>query len=154
MLTRRSPLAGASRRGVQNALSILERDRWIELRQIGDRGTVNAHVLNDRVVWSGARDGLRYSLFSAVVVVSEEEQPDRVELGEQQPLRRVPRLYPDEGQLPTGAGLPPPSEPALPGMEPDLPALREPERRSEPTPIGELIAASARVAGNSEPNDI
>ncbi|RYF35512.1 MAG: helix-turn-helix domain-containing protein, partial [Cytophagaceae bacterium] len=52
-------LAGASRRGVQNAIAVLERERWIELRQIGDRGTVNAHVINDRVVWTGPRDGLR-----------------------------------------------------------------------------------------------
>lgn len=144
-----SKLAGASRRGVQNALTILERDRWIELRQIGDRGTVNAHILNDRVAWTGPRDGLRYSLFSAVVVVSEDEQPDRADLEEQQPLRKVPRVFSDERQLPSGDGLPPPSEPALPGMEPDLPALHERARGDEPTPIGELIAASARVSGNS-----
>jgi DNA-binding transcriptional MocR family regulator len=122
-------LAGASRRGVQNAIAILDRERWIELRQIGERGTVNAHVINDRVVWTGARDGLRTSLFSAVVVVSETEQPDRDDLGSQQPLRAVPRLFSDEGQLPTGDGLPPPAEPSLPGMEPDLPALSEPADR-------------------------
>jgi len=118
-------LAGASRRGVQNAIAILERERWIELRQIGDRGTVNAHVINDRVVWTGARDGLRTSLFSAVVVVSETEQPDREDLGSQLPLRAVPRLFPGESQLPAGNGLPPPSEPTLPGMEPDLPSVQE-----------------------------
>jgi len=118
-------LAGASRRGVQNAIAILERERWIELRQIGDRGTVNAHVINDRVVWTGPRDGLRTSLFSAVVVVSETEQPDREDLGSQLPLRAVPRLFPGESQLPVGNGLPPPSEPTLPGMEPDLPSVQE-----------------------------
>lgn len=122
-------LAGASRRGVQNAIAILERERWIELRQIGDRGTVNAHVINDRVVWSGARDGLRTSLFSAVVILSDNEQPDREDLGSQQPLRRVPRLFPNERQLPAGEGEPPPSEPSLPGMEPDLPAMIEPVDR-------------------------
>lgn len=122
-------LAGASRRGVQNAIAILERERWIELRQIGDRGTVNAHVINDRVVWTGARDGLRTSLFSAVVVVSEAEQPDREDLGSQLPLRAVPRLFPGESQLPAGNGLPPPSEPTLPGMEPDLPSVQEPVDR-------------------------
>lgn len=135
-------LAGASRRGVQNAISILERERWIELRQIGDRGTVNAHVINDRVVWSGSRDGLRTSLFSAVVVVSDTEQPDREDLGSQQPLRQVPRLYPDEQQLPTGGGLPPPSEPSLPGMEHDLPALTEPVDR-EPMDEAQSIGALA-----------
>jgi DNA-binding transcriptional MocR family regulator len=132
-------LANASRRGVQSALKILEQDRWIELRQIGSTGTVNAHVLNDRVVWSGAREGLRYSLFSAVVVISDDEQPDRVDLGQQEPLRKLPSLYPEEQQLPSGAGLPPPSEPALPGLEPDLPATHEPERHGEPVAIGQLL---------------
>lgn len=133
-------LAGASRRGVQNAIAILDRERWIELRQIGDRGTVNAHVINDRVVWTGARDGLRTSLFSAVVVVSEAEQPDRDDLGSQQPLRAVPRLFSDERQLPTGDGLPPPVEPSLPGMELDLPALREPTDR-EPMEEAQSLGA-------------
>jgi DNA-binding transcriptional MocR family regulator len=132
-------LAGASRRGVQNALKVLDRERWLEIRQIGERGTVNAHVINDRVVWSGPRDGLRYSLFSAMVIVSDEEQPDRSELGRQEPLNRVPRLYPGEQQLPTGEGLPPPSEPALPGLETELPATPEPERRGEALSLGSLI---------------
>jgi hypothetical protein len=141
-----SKLAGASRRGVQNALTILERDRWIELRQIGDRGTVNAHILNDRVAWTGPRDGLRYSLFSAVVVVSEEEQPDRGDLGEKQPLRKVPRLFSDERQLPSGDGLPPPAEPALPGMEPDLPALQEPERGGKARSIESLLPFASNTS--------
>ena len=137
-------LAGASRRGVQNAIAVLERERWIELRQIGDRGTVNAHVINDRVVWTGARDGLRTSLFSAVVVVSDTEQPDREDLGAQQPLRQVPRQFPGERQLPTGEGEPPPSEPSLPGMEPDLPALQEPADRR---PMDEAVSLGALVSG-------
>ena len=114
-------LTGASRRGVQKALRVLTEDNWIELRQIGDRGTINAHVINDRVAWSGKRDGIRYSLFSAAVVLSDEEQPDRNQLEQQAPLRRVPSLLHGEKQLPSGDGLPPPSEPSLPGMEPDLP---------------------------------
>jgi DNA-binding transcriptional MocR family regulator len=140
-------LAGASRRGVQNALKVLERDRWLELRQIGERGTVNAHVINDRVVWSGPRDGLRYSKFSAVVIVSDEEQPDREDLGRQEPLQKLPRLYPDEKQLPSGPGLPPPSEQALPGLEPDLPATAEPERHGEPVAIGQLLKSIAPNQG-------
>lgn len=118
-------LTGASRRGVQKALKVLTEDRWIELRQIGDRGTINAHVINDRVAWSGKRDGIRYSLFSAAVVLSDDEQPDRAELGNQQPLRKVPSLYGGEQQLPSGEGLPPPSEPSLPGMEPNIPTTSQ-----------------------------
>ncbi len=140
-------VAGASRRGVQNALKVLERERWLELRQIGERGTVNAHVINDRVVWSGPRDGLRYSKFSAVVIVSDQEQPDREELGRQVPLHKLPRLYPEEQQLPGGAGLPPPSEPPLPGLEPDLPATQEPKRRGEPVAIGALVRGIAPDQG-------
>ena len=117
-------LTGASRRTVQRALSVLEKDRWIEVRQIGQNGTVNAHVINDRVAWSGKRDGIRYSLFSATIVLSDDEQPDRGELGQQPSLRPLPSLFHGEHQLPTGDGLPPPSEPNLPGMEPDLPAKK------------------------------
>ena len=109
---------------VKAALAVLAEDRWIEIRQIGQNGTVNAYVLNDRVVWTGPRDGIRYSLFSAAVVLSDQEQPDRVELGKQEPLRQVPSLFPGEAQLPAGPGLDPPSQPFLGGMEPDLPATQ------------------------------
>jgi len=107
---------------VKTALSILEADRWIEVRQIGQNGTVNAYVVNDRVAWTGPRDGIRYSLFSASVIASDVEQPDRETLGHQEPLRKLPSLYRGEKQLPSGDGLPPPSQPFFDGMEPDLPA--------------------------------
>ncbi|MCP4066591.1 helix-turn-helix domain-containing protein (plasmid) [Sulfitobacter faviae] len=109
---------------VKTAFKTLRDRNWIEIRQVGERGTVNAYIINDRVAWTGKRDGIRYSLFSAAVVVSDEEQPDRDQLGQQEPLRRVPSLLRDEQQLPSGDGLPPPSEPTLPGMEPDLPATK------------------------------
>jgi hypothetical protein len=108
---------------VKTALKTLSDDRWIEIRQIGDRGTVNAYVLNDRVVWSDRRDNLRHSLFSASVVVSADEQPDQDQLGLQAPLRRLPSLMSDERQLPSGPGLPPPSQPFLKGLEADLPSV-------------------------------
>lgn len=109
---------------VKTAFKTLRDRNWIEIRQVGQRGTVNAYIINDRVAWTGKRDGIRYSLFSAAVVLSDVEQPDRDQLGQQEPLRRVPSLLRDEQQLPTGDGLPPPSEPPLPGMEPDLPATK------------------------------
>ena len=112
-----------SRPTVQRALDLLTSDRWLEVRRIGENGTVNAYIINDRIAWSGKRDGLRYSLFTAAVIVSEDEQPDRDKIGAQEPLRRLPSLYRDEQQLPTGDGLPPPVEPALPGLEHDLPAV-------------------------------
>lgn len=107
---------------VAAAIKDLVAGRCVEVRQVGDRGTVNAYVVNRNVVWSGPRDGIRYALFSAAVVVSDQEQPDKDALDGQKPLRALPTLYPGERQLPSGDGLPPPSEPSLPGLEPDLPA--------------------------------
>jgi hypothetical protein len=110
---------------VKAALAVLEAGKLIEIRQIGQNGTVNAYVLNDRIVWSGPRDGIRYGLFSATVIVADNEQPDRDHLNNQEPLRRLPSMLPGEQQLPAGEGSPPPSQPALPGMDPDLPALKK-----------------------------
>lgn len=120
-------LAGCSVRTLQRSLELLQDHSWIEVRQVGPSGTVNAYIVNDRVAWSGAREGIRYSLFSAAVLVSDAEQPDRDEIGALPPLERIPALHPGEHQLPSGDGLPPPSEPALPGFEPDLPARKMPE---------------------------
>ena len=124
-------LMGRSTRTIRRATKDLVEGRWIEVRQIGETGTVNAYVINDRVAWATGRDGLRYSLFSAAVVLSASEQPDEDDLGAQEPLRELPSLFPGERQLPTGDGLPPPSEPDLPGMEPDLPARGAKSQESE-----------------------
>lgn len=120
-------LMGCSRRTVQRALDTLCEDRWVEVRQIGENGTVNAYIINDRVAWSGKRDGIRYSLFSAAIILSSDEQPDQSMLDELEPLRRVPSLFQGERQLPSGAGLPPISQPFFEGMEPDLPSTEESE---------------------------
>lgn len=129
-------LAGCSVRTLQYALASLREGNWIEVRQIGTTGTACAYIINDRVAWYGNREGMRYSLFSATVVVAEDEQPDRDTLGKQAPLQRIPDIFPGERQLPGGPGLPPPSEPAFPGMEPDLPAryIETPE-----TPLDERL---------------
>ena len=116
-------LMGVTDRTVRTAVKILQAGNWLEVRQIGDRGTVNAYVLNDRIVWTGPRDSIRHSLFSAAVVISSAEQPDKDALDGQPPLRRLPSLYSGERQLPTGPGMPPPSQPSLEGMEPDLPVI-------------------------------
>jgi len=115
---------GMSLSTVKRAVSVLKAGNWIELRQVGPTGTACAYVVNDRVIWSGPREGIRYSLFSATVIVSDHEQPDRDSLDRAEPLRLLPAIYPGERQLPSGDGLPPPSQPAFPGMEPDLPAIR------------------------------
>lgn len=115
-------LLGCSLSTAQRAIRTLRDEHWIEVRQIGATGTACAYVINDRVSWSGPRDGIRYSLFSAAVLVADVEQPDRHDLGALPPLEQIPTMYPGERQLPTGDGSPPPSQPSLAGLEPDLPA--------------------------------
>jgi len=117
--------AGCGLNTLKRALSVLREQGWIEVRQIGPTGTACAYIINDRVAWTGKRDGIRYSLFSAAVLIADDEQPDRDELGAQPALHRLPNLFPGERQLPSGPGLPQPSEPSLPGMEPELPARHE-----------------------------
>lgn len=121
-------LCHLSTRSVRRAVTDLIEGNWIEVRQIGATGQTNAYVINDRVAWQGSRDGLRYSLFSATVVASSHEQPDADRLDELEPLRRIPALHPGEQQLPTGPGLPPPSQPFLDGLEPDLPTIGQLEK--------------------------
>ena len=119
--------AGCGLNTFKRALTVLREQGWVEVRQIGPTGTTCAYIINDRVAWTGKRDGIRYSLFSAAVLIADDEQPDREELGAQPALHRLPNLFPGERQLPSGPGLPPPSEPSLPGMEPDLPAIEQPD---------------------------
>jgi len=118
---------GCTDRTIRTAVQVLKDGNWLEVRQIGASGSTNAYIVNDRVAWSGARDGIRYSLFSAAVLISDVEQPDQAELGAQPPLERIPSLHSGDRQLPTGDGLGPPTQPPLVGLEPDLPALRIPE---------------------------
>lgn len=118
-------LMATSRPTVVRAIGLLREDRWIETVQIGGSGTTNAYVVNDRVAWTGPRDGIRFSLFSAAVIATDDEQIDRDKLGRQEPLRRLPQI--GELQIPHGDGLPPPSQPFLDSMEPELPASHGPD---------------------------
>jgi DNA-binding transcriptional MocR family regulator len=117
-------LLGCSVRTVIRAVEILQDHNWVEVRRIGSTNTTNAYIINDRVAWVGARDGLRHSMFSATVIVSEEEQPDKGTLNHDEQLKQIPFMNPDEQQIPSGPGLEPPSEPPLTGLEPDLPARK------------------------------
>lgn len=117
-------LMQTSRPTVMRAISLLREDNWVQTVQVGGSGTTNAYVVNDRVAWNGKRDAIRFSLFSATVIVSSKEQPEDFEIQNKAPLRKVPSIYPGEQQLPNGEGLPPPSQPFLEGMEPDLPSVQ------------------------------
>lgn len=105
---------------VQRAVKDLVAERWIQVVRLG-RGKEAAYVVNDRVAWGQPRDQLRLSVFSASVVADFDDQ-DEALLGHGD-LRRIPTLYPGEQQLPTGPGEEPPSQPAFPGLEPDLPHI-------------------------------
>lgn len=132
-----SKLLSLNERTIQRAVADLVQERWIQIVKMNGPGTVSAYVINDRVAWGQKRDELRLSMFSAVIIADEEDQVSST--FDTRPLLRIPSLLPGERQLPVGDGIPPPSEPALPGMEPDLPALREPERRAKPLALGELL---------------
>lgn len=109
-------------RTVQRAIDDLVADHWIQSVSLGGAGTVNAYVVNDQVAWGEARDSMpRVSTFSARVVADIDDQSEQTLARSQ--LRRIPILYPNESQLPTGPSGEPPSQPTIPGMEPDLPAL-------------------------------
>lgn len=117
-------LCGCHLNTIKTALSILKEERWIEAVQVGGSGSVCAYVINDRIAWYGSRDRIRHSRFSATVVASESEQPGGKVDDDRPALRKIPRMNEGERQLPSGAGEAPPSSPALPGLEADLPELR------------------------------
>ena len=113
-------LTGCSVATIKRRLKVLKDGNWIEVRQMGAAGTTNAYIVNDRVAWQDKREGIRYSLFSAAVLLSETEQDDALEDGSE--LQNLPNIFPNEMQIPSGDGLDPPSSPAIPGLEHDLPA--------------------------------
>jgi DNA-binding transcriptional MocR family regulator len=122
-------LMGCSVDTVQRAIRELVAEKWIQVVRLG-KGKEAAYVVNDRVAWGQSRGQLCLSAFSATVVADIEDQ-DTATL-DHAPLRRLPTLYAGERQLPTGAGEDPPSQPSIPGLEPDLPALSaDQEHRDE-----------------------
>lgn len=114
-------LVGYSEATVKRAVADLRADRWIEVVQLGGKGGVNAYVVNSRVAWADSRDKLGRAVFRATVVTTKAEQTDGIDTSV---LRQIPTLYPGERQLPSGPGGQPPSQPALDGLEPDLPAVQ------------------------------
>lgn len=115
-------IMGCTVRTVQRAVADLVADKWIQAISMGGAGTVNAYVVNDRVAWGEKRDMRPHvSVFSAQVIARADEQ-DAMTL-EGSSLRRIPTLYAGERQLPTGPGEEPPSQPSIPGFEPDLPYI-------------------------------
>jgi hypothetical protein len=121
-------LMGVTDRTVRTAIADLVSENWVQVVRIG-KGKEAAYVVNDRVAWGQSRDQLRLSTFSATVIADLDDQDP--EALEHRDLRRIPTLYPGEQQLPSGTGLAPPSQPALEGLEHDLPAVVLDEKGQE-----------------------
>ena len=94
----------------------------MQVVRLNGPGTVSAYVVNSAVAWGQPRDKLHLAAFTAAVVADAADQ-EAITL-EHRDLRKIPMLYPGERQLPTGPGEDPPSQPAIEGMEPDLPSLQ------------------------------
>ena len=123
-----SKMSGMSVSTIRRAVDDLKAGRWIEVVQIGGKGGANAFIVNSRVGWAESRNKLHLAAFSARVIADKAEQ----NYIDDAPLRRIPTLMPGERQLPTGPGEDPPSQPAIDGMEPDLPSLQaELEKRGQ-----------------------
>lgn len=120
-------ITGMSIATVRRAIDDLKADRWIEVVQIGGKGGANAFIINSRVGWSQGRDKLYLASFSARIIADRDEQQQIDDV----PLRRIPVLQPGEMQLPAGPSAEPPSQPAIPSLEPDLPALTRTSFASE-----------------------
>jgi hypothetical protein len=128
-------MMGVHRNTVRKAIAVLEKERWIEVVEIGGKGGALAYVVNSRVAWGRDRNAISYARFTASVLASSAEQTQP--LDDRPALRQVPVLLRGERQLPSGAGANPPSQPAFDGLEPDLPALRGEEQLDLLT--GEII---------------
>lgn len=113
-------LLGVHERSIRRAIVDLVEEKWIQVVRLG-KGKEAAYLVNDRVAWGQKRSELCLSSFSATIIADASDQ-DEATLSAT-PLRRIPTLYPGERQLPTGHGEDPPSQPSIPGLEPDLPSL-------------------------------
>ena len=115
-------LTGCSVATLKRALSDLEAERWIQVVQIGQNGTVNAYVVNAQVAWGESRDQIgRLAVFQAAVVADAEDQPEG--MLERSELRKLPIIYPPEEALAHGDGEPG-AQMSLPGMEPVIEGKR------------------------------
>lgn len=115
-------ISGMSASTVKRAIADLKAGNWVEVLQLGGKGGALAFIVNSRVGWAARRDKIHMAAFTAKVLASGREQ----EAGylEGSPLHKLPILAPGEQQLPTGDGEDPPSQPALLGMEHELPTLQ------------------------------
>ena len=122
-------LIGVTDRTVRNAIQVLVAENWVQVVRLNGPSTVSAYVVNSAVAWGQPRSAPSGRIHSRCH--RRRHRPEAITL-EHRDLRKIPMLYPGERQLPTGAGERPPSQPAIEGMEPDLPSLQaELEKRGQ-----------------------
>lgn len=130
-------LVGCHFTTVKRALKYLEQNNWVQVVQVGPRGTVNAYVINERVAWADYRDNKKLAIFSARIVADAADQSQAaLSPGK---LRRVPIIHPPEEALPAGE-WPPGSQAQLPGMES---VLVGPSHEEEPEQL-DLVSLASR----------
>lgn len=135
-----SKLMRCSTDTVQRAAKELARDNWIEIVRLNGPGTVAGYRINSRVAWTEKREDIgRLSVFHAVVIADEEDQPEGAL--ERKELRQVPLIFPPEEALPVGEGEPG-AQIALPGMEPVVEGRPSPVPESFERAVTEAIAAA------------
>lgn len=109
-------MGDVSQRTVDRALAVLIKHGYVQRIRVG---TAVGLAVNARVAWTGPRGELvQRAAFQATVIAGRGEQdPETLNPPK---MQRVPVLDYDEIPVPTGSGLPPPSQPALKGLEPVL----------------------------------
>jgi hypothetical protein len=120
-------ISGMSASTVKRAIADLKAGNWVQVVQIGGKGGALAFIVNSRVGWATRRDKLHLAAFTAKVLASGNEQEG--DYLEAPPLHTLPMLSPGEQQLPTGDGEDPPSQPALEGLEHELPHVEVKRRK-------------------------
>lgn len=124
---------------VKRALKFLQERQLINILRLGSTQSVRVIIVNDQVAWFGPRSGLRHSLFSAAVYVSEAEQ-DKDELAGNGELHQISDMHMGEPQcLGEDVPLPPAAQPSS-NMEPELSARDAKTGMAEPKPIGDIVA--------------
>jgi len=101
-------LLNVSRPTVHKALNLLEDERWIKTLKIG---TANAYIVNEKVFWTADTQKRKYAVFSATVIVSEEEQNMSAEDWDAIEARHFPFIdTKDERPILGNDNLPPPDQ--------------------------------------------
>lgn len=118
-------MLGVSAKTVQRAVAVLVEDRWVKVVNLNGAGTMPAYLVNDTVAWGESRDKLHLSLFSAAVIADRADQTPE-QLADTK-LRKIPVLFSNDRQIPTGPGDEPPSQALVPGTEHWLPGIKPSE---------------------------